>query len=166
MIDFATLTRRRDRKFSRKVFDFRAGCSILSKLLLSGVDYFRSWDTTTTTTTNEVTLRHEITVYTSPRLRNSREENLSVAAAPEGFRWRLVGVSRPVITIRTHPLHARSHACPPLRRRRRRRRWYTSATATPRVGVHGRRQSVCDLTQEARRGARAGNDRPGTRYAR
>lgn len=73
----------------------------------------------------------KIAVYLSSYLGNFRGENLYIGgcASPGGFRWRLAGVSRPVITIRTHPLHARSHIC-------------TCTPVSPRVGVYRRRRSV------------------------
>lgn len=67
-----------------------------------------------------------------------------MAAPPGGFRWRLVGVSQSVITIRTHPLRA-------LRAVYARVSIYRYVAA-PRVApLVGTSRSVsCAITQEAR----------------
>lgn len=73
----------------------------------------------------------------------------AVAASPEGFRWRLIGISRPVITIRTHPLHAQSRV-----------REYVHANH--RVGVDG----DVEVSRVRSRRKHESTCRPGTRHPR
>lgn len=90
--------------------------------------------------------RCKIAIYSNSYPGNFQEVNPLVAASPRGFRWRLVGVSQSVITIRTHPLRAL-----------RVRAWVYVAYRVPPLGTS--KCLVCDHAGSAR--ARAAG-RPGT----